>query len=1351
MRSALERYNKRNDDEKCAAAAKSSFELLEVQSKVRDAARKQIAKHVESKIEAEKWANQCIIDLGKEQLARQLAEAKAFRLEKQLEKCRNKAQEEESKNIVLDECLARERLRSATMRTEIRNEWQRSNELRDELYERFSDIEKLQGVVGDEADRRITAERNAVSLKRQLEEEIDYRKFIEKILAKEKYRADSLDIELHNILHDYGEFEKFMVSRGAKLFKEKRSSEQTKSCALVKRIAGKLATNANENQASEVSSEEAKSETKTVLQTDLHTESNGLVKKLEGAVVAQKDDKSNFESAIWIEEKQENAIEGRRNRAISLISSRVKQLVLLLRRYNETDFSESFCVKMERGALKLQAALTNQIKKQKKVHKQVESARKMLMKENNKNQFGRNSVAGKKTGGLVGSCGSKMEELRQAKHALELEKCMRRKAESKHKHEAAKSINLEILLQEEKTMSDNLKSLLETEVQLKVNWEKKFTSLSGEVDKLKDELTEKCCRINDLKIKVEHLKGLVECERAAKEEINVKYVDEQKRVAYLNCLIEKDEVKLRDLHYQQLESLRTTEKMLEKESEKRANAEATVSELIHKLAKEECLISDLEDYVIGLSRRSDEIRFQLEVEIEKKDTAENELINLQQEIKKITDELTSGEETESIIKLSGDIGKKDNYAENKRNLPELKHKQTETSDFPLEKQNSSLPELKDKQTETSENLLSEEQQKTSNLKLMLEEESAKRQKVEKRVLDLEAMIESDENTQMEIKVLKDLCQEEAQLRRDLQADALNKNLRIEQLKMKIKMLDAEKKDVLENVHVMGSCHEHGHFKEQTANHMEAVVMEEIEKRNQTEKKVKELEILLHAKQRKADDEMSKDLLQERITKKYFEGDYLDKKFKTMLAEEIRETEFAGKKANEMTLREQAKKDRNGAECGADNVDDLNAAGDGMEINCDGKRSTNVRELPLKEDKRTSTTDFCIKQEQQMENKLQQMLAEETEQRTKVEKNVLELEMTDVDDKLDIVTETKVLRDLYEKEAKLKKDLEADGLKQKLMIEELIMKTECLETEKKQAIESSNKSQNEYFLQTAGDDELLAMLAEEIEKRIEAEKKVDDLKKLLESMENKMAAPEQNTKLGRFKIFEILLKNELERGKNVKRNDGEVAMMLKLEDNASGYFKRNIGVKNCVEDNQETRPQKKDRATETSEDFGLLTEEIEKRKKAEKKVLELQMIMDDDEKIDTAMEIKVWRDACKEEAKLRRDLEADGLRKKLQIEQLKMKLKVFDAETADFKANMHKAGACIAHEHESANNVQALLAEEIKRSNKLENRVQELEMLLGTKEKKSNDEEAINVFKRVAEEDSVLNYFEDVLVQNEFWT
>ena len=188
----------------------------------------------------------------------------------------------------------------------------------------------------------------------------------------------------------------------------------------------------------------------------------------------------------------------------------------------------------------------------------METTRKMLMKEKKKNQFQRHSSKGKTTGGLVRSGGNKMEKLKQAKHALELEKCLRKEGESKH--ETAKSINLESLLYEEKTLSEKLNSLLETEVQEKVNWEKRFINLSGDVAKLKDKLTEKCSRINDLKIEVEHLKGLVESEKATKEEINVKYVDEQKRVTYLNCLIEKDGIKLRDLHYQQVESLRTTEK-----------------------------------------------------------------------------------------------------------------------------------------------------------------------------------------------------------------------------------------------------------------------------------------------------------------------------------------------------------------------------------------------------------------------------------------------------------------------------------------------------------------------------------------------------------------------------------------------------------------------------------------------------------------------------------------------------------------------------------------------------------------------------------------------------------------------
>ena len=68
-----------------------------------------------------------------------------------------------------------------------------------------------------------------------------------------------------------------------------------------------------------------------------------------------------------------------------------------------------------------------------------------------------------------------------------------------------------------------------------------------------------------------------------------------------------------------------------------------------------------------------------------------------------------------------------------------------------------------------------------------------------------------------------------------------------------------------------------------------------------------------------------------------------------------------------------------------------------------------------------------------------MLEEEIKTRKKVEKNLLELEMTVVDDQLDIVTGTKVLRDLYEKVAEVRSDHEADGWEKKLMIEELIMK------------------------------------------------------------------------------------------------------------------------------------------------------------------------------------------------------------------------------------------------------------------------------------------------------------------------
>ena len=169
---------------------------------------------------------------------------------------------------------------------------------------------------------------------------------------------------------------------------------QRKSCALKKRIDGILDINANETRTLEVSSQEAKSENKAVLQTDLRTDSNGLDEKSEVAIVAKKDVASNIESTVLIQEKRGTVFKVRRNRAILLISLRVEQLVLLLRRNSKNDFSKKFCVKMEKGALRLQVALANEIKK--KVHKQMVSARKTLMKKKKKNQFERSSGGGKK-------------------------------------------------------------------------------------------------------------------------------------------------------------------------------------------------------------------------------------------------------------------------------------------------------------------------------------------------------------------------------------------------------------------------------------------------------------------------------------------------------------------------------------------------------------------------------------------------------------------------------------------------------------------------------------------------------------------------------------------------------------------------------------------------------------------------------------------------------------------------------------------------------------------------------------------------------------------------------------------
>ena len=56
--------------------------------------------------------------------------------------------------------------------------------------------------------------------------------------------------------------------------------------------------------------------------------------------------------------------------------------------------------------------------------------------------------------------------------------------------------------------------------------------------------------------------------------------------------------------------------------------------------------------------------------------------------------------------------------------------------------------------------------------------------------------------------------------------------------------------------------------------------------------------------------------------------------------------------------------------------------------------------------KTSTGDLFALQEQQKTNTLLQMLMEKFEKRKKVEKKASKLDVTVVDDKLDIVTETK---------------------------------------------------------------------------------------------------------------------------------------------------------------------------------------------------------------------------------------------------------------------------------------------------------------------------------------------------------
>ena len=150
------------------------------------------------------------------------------------------------------------------------------------------------------------------------------------------------------------------------------------------------------------------------------------------------------------------------------------------------------------------------------------------------------------------------------------------------------------------------------------------------------------------------------------------------------------------------------------------------------------------------------------------------------------------------------------------------------------------------------------------------------------------------------------------------------------------------------------------------------------------------------------------------------------------------------------------------------------------------------------------------------------------------------------------------------------------------------------------------------------------------------------------------------------MFENLLKNELEKGKMYcKKKKWRSSNYAETREQCIQRFTKKYWEESLLRSYESRIPQKKDRGTETSEEFALLTEEIEKKKKAEKKVLELQMMMDEDQKIDTAIEIKVLRDACAEEAKLRRDLEADGLEKKLQMKEFKMKLKVFYCRESRF--------------------------------------------------------------------------------------
>ena len=78
-----------------------------------------------------------------------------------------------------------------------------------------------------------------------------------------------------------------------------------------------------------------------------------------------------------------------------------------------------------------------------------------------------------------------------------------------------------------------------------------------------------------------------------------------------------------------------------------------------------------------------------------------------------------------------------------------------------------------------------------------------------------------------------------------------------------------------------------------------------------------------------------------------------------------------------------------------------------------KTSTKSEDLLQKEDKKTSSLEVFQLQDYQKANNWQQKLENETEKREKAEQDLSELKIAFEDDKLDLLAENRVLRNLYE--------------------------------------------------------------------------------------------------------------------------------------------------------------------------------------------------------------------------------------------------------------------------------------------------------------------------------------------------